>query len=185
MTPIPYDEFIASRDMRNEAWRRRFRMQEQFRSRAPGPRPSRARLPLPRGQSPRGRSPRTSIICIRSRASPRSASSNCTAIPPMPRVLTAPGAMSWPGSRSAFEAGGEQAPDCPDCGGHIKTAHRLVRPGDAADPRCSAREELTAACDLFSPSAPRWWSGRLRVPADGQTQWFAARHHQSRAHRSR
>src|SRR5246127_5633320 len=28
--PIPYDEFLASQEMRNEAWRRRFAMERQF-----------------------------------------------------------------------------------------------------------------------------------------------------------
>ena len=28
--PIPFDQFLASRDMRDEAWRRRFAMQEYF-----------------------------------------------------------------------------------------------------------------------------------------------------------
>src|SRR5256884_9480903 len=34
--PIPFDEFVASRDMRNEAWRRRFAMHEQFANARPG-----------------------------------------------------------------------------------------------------------------------------------------------------
>src|ERR1700740_3358757 len=28
--PIPFDEFLASQEARNESWRRRFAMQEQF-----------------------------------------------------------------------------------------------------------------------------------------------------------
>src|SRR6266487_6281382 len=28
--PIPFDEFLASQEMRDEAWRRRFAMEEQF-----------------------------------------------------------------------------------------------------------------------------------------------------------
>ncbi len=34
--PIPYDEFISSREMRNEAWRRKFAMEETFRAAKPG-----------------------------------------------------------------------------------------------------------------------------------------------------
>src|SRR6185295_18432111 len=34
--PIPFDEFLASQDMRNEAWRRKFAMEDQFRSAKPG-----------------------------------------------------------------------------------------------------------------------------------------------------
>ena len=34
--PIPFDEFVASQEMRNEAWRRKFAMEDQFRSAKPG-----------------------------------------------------------------------------------------------------------------------------------------------------
>src|SRR5690242_11714213 len=34
--PIPYDDFIASREMRNEAWRRRFAMEANFSAARPG-----------------------------------------------------------------------------------------------------------------------------------------------------
>ena len=34
--PIPFDEFVASQDMRDEAWRRRFAMEEQFSAARPG-----------------------------------------------------------------------------------------------------------------------------------------------------
>lgn len=34
--PIPYDQFLASREMRNEAWRRKFAMEPAFRAAKPG-----------------------------------------------------------------------------------------------------------------------------------------------------
>src|SRR5438874_4758228 len=34
--PIPFDEFLASQEMRNESWRRRFAMQDQFGDAKPG-----------------------------------------------------------------------------------------------------------------------------------------------------
>jgi len=34
--PIPFDEFIASQEMRDESWRRRFAMDAQFSSARPG-----------------------------------------------------------------------------------------------------------------------------------------------------
>ena len=34
--PIPFDEFLANQDMRNEAWRRRFAMDAQFSAARPG-----------------------------------------------------------------------------------------------------------------------------------------------------
>ena len=33
--PIPFDEFLASQEMRNEAWRRRFAMEDIFPRRGP------------------------------------------------------------------------------------------------------------------------------------------------------
>jgi NAD-dependent deacetylase len=33
--PIPFDEFLASQEMRNEAWRRKFAMEDQFRAAKP------------------------------------------------------------------------------------------------------------------------------------------------------
>ena len=41
--PIPFDEFLASQDMRDEAWRRRFAMEAHFARRAARPRAPRAR----------------------------------------------------------------------------------------------------------------------------------------------
>src|SRR5262250_4022181 len=34
--PIPFDEFLSSQEMRNEAWRRRFAMEEHFSKARPG-----------------------------------------------------------------------------------------------------------------------------------------------------
>src|SRR5712671_3546905 len=34
--PIPFDEFLASREMRDEAWRRRFAMEDRFAAARPG-----------------------------------------------------------------------------------------------------------------------------------------------------
>jgi NAD-dependent deacetylase len=34
--PIPFDEFVASREARNEAWRRKFAMEDKFRAARPG-----------------------------------------------------------------------------------------------------------------------------------------------------
>src|SRR5947209_19418483 len=34
--PIPFDEFLASQEMRDEAWRRRFAMEEPFAHAKPG-----------------------------------------------------------------------------------------------------------------------------------------------------
>ena len=64
--PIPFDEFVASPDARDEAWRRRFAMEPTFAAAKPG----RGTWRWPRStrpaRSPRS-SPRTSTICIRCR----------------------------------------------------------------------------------------------------------------------
>ena len=49
--PIPFDAFMASREMRNEAWRRRFAMEEISAGQA-GPRSPRARESVPCRQGP-------------------------------------------------------------------------------------------------------------------------------------
>src|SRR5581483_11799060 len=36
MAPIPFDQFVASQEMRDEAWRRRFAMEDQFGGARPG-----------------------------------------------------------------------------------------------------------------------------------------------------
>jgi NAD-dependent deacetylase len=53
-----------------------------------------------------------------------------------------------PWVKERFSAGGERAPDCPDCGGHIKTA--TISFGQAMPERAMQRaEELARSCDLF------------------------------------
>src|SRR3954464_12809411 len=50
--PIPYQDFIASQGMRNDAWRRRFPLETNFSAARPGPAP-RARASLhPTGKIP-------------------------------------------------------------------------------------------------------------------------------------
>ena len=44
--PIPFDQFLASREMRDEAWRRRFAMEEYFAKAEADARTSRARVAL-------------------------------------------------------------------------------------------------------------------------------------------
>ncbi len=54
--------------------------------------------------------------------------------------------LSW--VRQQFTDANERAPDCPDCGGHIKTA--TISFGQAMPERQMRRaEQLTLDCDLF------------------------------------
>ena len=144
--PIAFDEFLSSQEMRNEAWRRRFAMEEHF-SKA---RPGRGHLALASlyrvGKAPgvvtqnidnlhqssgissddvvelHGNS--TYAVCLR-----------CAKRYELPWV------------KDRFSASGH-APDCTDCGGHIKSA--TVSFGQAMPEAAMQRaEEMTMSCDLF------------------------------------
>ena len=147
LTPIPYDAFIASRDMRDESWRRRFLMQEQFGAARPG----RGHLAL----ASLYRAGKVPAVVTQNIDNLHQASGI-----PAEHVVELHGnttyatclecarryELAWVKER--FDAGGEQAPDCPDCGGYIKTA--TVSFGQAMPQDAMRRaEELTAACDLF------------------------------------
>src|SRR5947209_527618 len=119
--PIPFDEFLASQEMRNEAWRRRFAMDAQFSAARPG-RGHLALASLYKG----GKAP----AVITQNIDNLHQSSGI----PAQDVIELHGnnsyalclgcakyyQLDW--VRDAFVRAGERAPDCVDCGGHIKTA---------------------------------------------------------------
>jgi NAD-dependent deacetylase len=145
--PIPYDEFLASREMRAEAWRRRFAMEREFAAAKPG-RGHRALASLYRA----GKAPAvvTQNIDNLHQSSGISAEhvielhGNTTYA-----LCLACGKryeLAWVKQR--FAAAGGEAPDCTDCGGAIKSA--TVSFGQAMPDAAMRRaEELTLACDLF------------------------------------
>lgn len=146
LQPIPFDAFLAHQDMRDEAWRRRFAMEDQFGGARPG-RGHRALASLYRAGKSRGvvtqnidnlhqasgvapehvvelHGNTTYAVCL-----------DCAA-----RYE-----LAW--VRQRFEAAGGRAPDC-GCGGHIKSA--TVSFGQAMPEAAMRRaEELTLGCDLF------------------------------------
>jgi NAD-dependent deacetylase len=145
--PIPFDEFLASQDMRDEAWRRRFAMDAQFSAARPG-RGHLALASLYRA----GKVP----AVITQNIDNLHQSSGISA----EHVIELHGnnsyalclacgkryELSW--VRQQFVAAGERAPDCGDCGGHIKTA--TISFGQAMPEREMQRaEQLTLDCDLF------------------------------------
>ena len=144
--PIPFDAFISSQEMRDEAWRRRFVMEESFARAKPG-RGHQALASLYRA----GKSPAliTQNIDNLHQASGISAAdvielhgntTYATCLDCAKRYE-----VSW--VREKFEAGGQHAPDC-DCGGYIKTA--TVSFGQSMPVEAMQRsEELTTSCDLF------------------------------------
>jgi NAD-dependent deacetylase len=147
LKPIPFDQFVASREMRDESWRRRFAMEAEFANAAPG-RGHRALASLYRG----GRSPGVITQNIDNLH-------QMSGIAPE-HVIELHGNTTYatcldcgqryelPWVKQRFEAAGGRAPDCPDCSGAIKTA--TVSFGQAM-PEAEMRraEEATLQCDLF------------------------------------
>jgi NAD-dependent deacetylase len=147
LQPIPYDAFVSSQEMRDESWRRRFLMQEQF----GGARPGRGHLALASlyrvGKVP---AVVTQNIDNLHQASGIAAdhvvelhgnTTYATCLDCAARYD-----LAWVKDR--FDAGGGRAPDCPHCGGYIKTA--TVSFGQAMPQEAMQRaEELSGSCDLF------------------------------------
>ena len=145
--------------MRDEAWRRRFAMEESFAKAKPGRghRALRSSLSRRQGAGAGDAEHRQSASGLRHRAGRRRRIARQYHLRHLPRLRAA--LRTCHGSRQKFEAAGEHAPDCA-CGGYIKTA--TVSFGQAmpaeADAARRGIEPQIAIC--FSPSARRWWCGR-------------------------
>ncbi len=145
--PIPFDEFLASQEARNESWRRRFAMSEQFGDARPG-RGHRALASLYRS----GKVPgvvtqnidnlhQASGIAAEHVVELHGNTTFATCLDCGDRYE-----LTW--VRQRMEAGNGCAPDCPDCGGFIKTA--TISFGQAMPEDAMRRaEELTLQCNLF------------------------------------
>ena len=144
--PIPFDEFVASQEMRNEAWRRRFAMDAQFSSARPG----RGHLAL----ASLYRAGKAHAVITQNIDNLHQLSGV-----PAEHVIELHGNNTYAsclecGKRYELEwvrqefCAAERAPDCTDCGGHIKAA--TISFGQAM-PEVALRraEELTLDCDLF------------------------------------
>jgi NAD-dependent deacetylase len=143
--PIPFDQFLASQDMRDESWRRRFAMEDQFAAARPG-RGHQAIASLYRA----GKAPAvvTQNIDNLHQASGIGAEDvvelhgNTT----YARCLECEQRYELAWVEARFGAAG-RAPDC-SCGGHIKTA--TISFGQAMpDAALRRAEALTRSCDLF------------------------------------
>jgi NAD-dependent deacetylase len=145
--PIPFDEFVSSKEMRNESWRRRFAMEEQFTAARPG-RGHRALASLHHlGKAPSLITQNIDDLHQASGISPENIvelhGNNTYAL-----CLGCASRYELPWVKQAFTVSGGQAPDCPQCGGHIKTA--TISFGQAMPEHAMRRaERLTLACDLF------------------------------------
>lgn len=144
--PIPFDQFLASREMRDEAWRRRFAMEEYFGK----ARPTRGHLAL--------------ASLYRAGKAPGVITQNIDNLHqaagiPEQDVVELHGNTTFAtcldcGTRyelmevkRKFDAAGGRAPDC-DCGGFIKSA--TVSFGQAMPEDAMARAQAWSQdCDLF------------------------------------
>ena len=144
--PIPFDEFVASQEARNESWRRRFAMTDEFGDARPG-RGHRALASLYRA----GKIPAVITQNIDNLHQLSGFSSQ--------HVVELHGNttyaacldcgerydLSW--VRQRMDAANGCAPDC-GCGGYIKTA--TVSFGQAMpDAAMQHAQDLALACDLF------------------------------------
>jgi NAD-dependent deacetylase len=145
--PIPFDEFLASREMRAESWRRRFAMEREFAAAEPG-----------RGH--------LALACLhRAGKAPAVVTQNIDNLHQSSgisaeHVIELHGNTTYalcldcgkrhelPWVKQQFTASGGEAPDCTECGGAVKSA--TVSFGQAMPEAAMRRaEELTLACDLF------------------------------------
>jgi len=145
--PIPFDEFLASQEARNESWRRRFAMEDQFGDAKPG-RGHRALASLYRAG-------KVAAVVTQNIDNLHQASG----IAPE-HVVELHGnttyaacldcaeryQLSW--VRERMEQANGCAPDCPACGGFIKTA--TISFGQAMpDAAMQRAQDLALSCDLF------------------------------------
>lgn len=147
MRPIPFDEFLASQEMRDEAWRRRFAMEEHFGNAKPG----RGHLALASlyraGKVPGVVTQNIDNLHQASGIAPDDVvelHGNSTYAACLD--CAARYELTW--VKQKFAATSGRAPDCPACGGYIKTA--TVSFGQSMPEHAMRHaEELTLACDLF------------------------------------
>jgi NAD-dependent deacetylase len=145
--PIPFDEFLASQEARNESWRRRFAMAEQFGAARPG-RGHRALASLYRA----GKVPAVVTQNIDNLHQDSGVAGE--------HVVELHGNTTYglcldcarryelPWVRQRIDAANGCAPDCPTCGGYIKTA--TISFGQTMpDTAMQRAQDLALSCDLF------------------------------------
>jgi NAD-dependent deacetylase len=145
MAPIQFDDFLASQEMRNEAWRRRF-AKDKFKGARPG-RGHRALASLYKaGKAPGLITQNIDNLHQESGIAPDDVvelHGNTTYAVCL--GCSARYELAW--VRQKFEVAQGRAPDC-NCGGYIKTA--TVSFGQAMPEAAMERAEiLTLRCDLF------------------------------------
>jgi len=146
MAPIDFEDFVASREMRREAWRRRFAMEESFAKARPNAGHAAVAALIARGQATHvitqnidnlhqdSGVPETQVIEIHGNTR-------------YAKCLECGERMELGPIRAYFERHGDP-PDCAACGGLVKTA--TISFGQAMPEREMARaQDATLACELF------------------------------------
>jgi NAD-dependent deacetylase len=147
MQPIQFDAFLASREMRDESWRRRFAMQDQFGKAKPG----RGHLALAAlynaGKVPGLVTQNIDNLHQASGIAPDDVielhgnTTYATCLDCATRYE-----LDW--VRERFESSGGRSPECSGCGGYIKTA--TISFGQAMPEAAMQRaQDLTLSGDLF------------------------------------
>jgi NAD-dependent deacetylase len=147
MRPIEFGDFLASQEMRDESWRRRFAMQEQFGGAKPG-RGHRALASLYKA----GKIPGIVTQNIDNLHQDSGFAANHVVElhgnTTFATCLDCAKRYELPWVKERFTGSGGRSPDCPDCGGFIKTA--TVSFGQSMPEAAMRRaQELTESCDLF------------------------------------
>jgi len=147
MRPIDFSEFVASQEMRDESWRRRFAMEDQFGGAKPG-RGHRALASLYRA----GKIPAVITQNIDNLHQDSGfLAEDVVELHGNTTYATCLGCgkrYDLPWVRERFNAFGGRSPDCPDCTGPIKTA--TVSFGQAMPEDAMRRaQQLAESCDLF------------------------------------
>jgi NAD-dependent deacetylase len=145
--PIPFDEFLASQEARNESWRRRFAMDEQFGGARPG-RGHRAVASLySAGKVPAVVTQNIDNLHQASGIAPEHVvelHGNTT----FALCLDCNERYELPWVRRRMDGANGCAPDCPACGGFIKTA--TISFGQSMPDAAMRRaQDVTQSCDLF------------------------------------
>jgi NAD-dependent deacetylase len=145
--PIPFDGFLASQEARNESWRRRFAMQDQFGGARPG-RGHGALASLYRaGKVPAVITQNIDNLHQASGIAPEHVvelHGNTT----YALCLGCSQRFDLLWVRRRMDQANGCAPDCPSCGGFIKTA--TVSFGQAMpDDAMRQAQDLAQSCDLF------------------------------------
>jgi NAD-dependent deacetylase len=144
--PIQFEDFLASRGMRDESWRRRFAMEDQFSTARPG----RGHLALA-GLHRAGKVPAviTQNIDNLHQASgiPDAAVVELHGNTTYATCLDCARRYELAWVRERFTADGG-SPDCQECGGYVKTATISFGQAMPEGPMRRA-EQLTLCCDLF------------------------------------